>query len=110
MSPGAVHKFVTGQYAAGHDWGFMLGYVLALPVEDVVEAIDHRISLTYGEQAKLSAEGMHALALERLATLIDAMRPRRGYGRDRQLHRPYAGGARRCKLDHDGEGNTRAPS
>jgi hypothetical protein len=38
----------------------MLGYVLALPVEDVVEAIDHRIRLTYGEQARLSAEGMHA--------------------------------------------------
>jgi hypothetical protein len=58
-----VDRFVTGQYAAGHDWGFMLGYVLALPVEAVITAIDHRIRLTYGGQAKLLAEGAHALAL-----------------------------------------------
>jgi len=58
-----VDRFVTGQYAAGHDWGFMLGYVLVLPVEDVVKAIDHRIRWTYGEQAKLLVENGHALAL-----------------------------------------------
>jgi hypothetical protein len=28
-----VHRFVTGQYSAGHAWAFMLGYVLALPVD-----------------------------------------------------------------------------
>src|SRR5581483_1358712 len=25
-----VDRFVTGQYGSGHEWGFMLGYVLAL--------------------------------------------------------------------------------
>lgn len=46
-----VDRFVTGQYAAGHDWGFMLGYVLALPASTVVDAVDARIRKTYGESA-----------------------------------------------------------
>lgn len=58
-----VDRFVTGQYAAGHEWGFMLGYVLALPVEDVVKAVDDRIRKTYGEIAKLSPDAAHALSL-----------------------------------------------
>ncbi len=58
-----VDRFVTSQYAAGHDWGFMLGYVLALPASDVVEAIDARIRKTYGEVAGLTPETMHALSL-----------------------------------------------
>lgn len=58
-----VDRFVTGQYAAGHDWGFMLGYVLALPASAVVEAVDARIRKTYGEPAGLTPEGAHALAL-----------------------------------------------
>jgi hypothetical protein len=58
-----VDRFVTGQYAAGHDWGFMLGYVLALPASSVVNAVDIRIRKTYGETAALSPETAHSLAL-----------------------------------------------
>ena len=58
-----VDRFVTEQYAAGHTWGFMLGYVLVLPVEEVVSTIDGRIRATYGEEAQLAAEVPHPLAL-----------------------------------------------
>lgn len=58
-----VNRFVTGQYAAGHAWGFMLGYVLALPVDEVVKSIDNRIRKTYGDAAKLSPDTAHALSL-----------------------------------------------
>lgn len=58
-----VARFATGQYAAGHDWGFMLGYVLALPASAVVGAVDARIRKTYGESAGLTAEVAHSLAL-----------------------------------------------
>lgn len=58
-----VDRFVTGQYAAGHEWGFMLGYVLALPVEDVVKTINDRLRKTYGEAAKLTPEAVHSLSL-----------------------------------------------
>lgn len=58
-----VDRFVTSQYASGHDWGFMLGYVLALPASDVVDAIDARIRKTYGEIAGLTPEATHALSL-----------------------------------------------
>ena len=58
-----VDRFVTGQYATGHEWGFMLGYVLILPVEQVVTTINDRIRKTYGEVAKLSPDISHALSL-----------------------------------------------
>lgn len=58
-----VARFATGQYAAGHDWGFMLGYVLALPASAVVDAVDARIRKTYGESAGLTADAAHSLAL-----------------------------------------------
>lgn len=58
-----VDRFVTSQYASGHDWGFMLGYVLALPASDVVEAIDARIRKTYGDSAGLTPQTAHALSL-----------------------------------------------
>lgn len=58
-----VDRFVTGQYAAGHEWGFMLGYILALPVESVVKTIDDHLQKTYGETAKLTPEAAHALSL-----------------------------------------------
>jgi hypothetical protein len=71
-----VDRFATGQYAAGHDWGFMLGYVLALPAEDVVKAIDERIRKTYGEAAKLSTDAAHVLAL---AILEGALQQNEGH-------------------------------
>ena len=58
-----VDRFVTGQYAAGHPWGFMLGYVLALPVDSVVRTIDNHLRKSYGELAKLTAKTAHTLSL-----------------------------------------------
>lgn len=58
-----VDRFATGQYAAGHDWGFMLGYVLALPASIVIDFVDARIRKTYGDSAALTAETAHSLAL-----------------------------------------------
>ena len=58
-----VDRFVTGKYAAGHEWGFMLGYVLALPVDGVVKSVDDRIRKVYGEAAKLSPDTAHSLSL-----------------------------------------------
>ena len=58
-----VDRFVTGQYAAGHQWGLMLGYVLALPVDSVVRTIDNHLRKSYGELAKLTAKTAHTLSL-----------------------------------------------
>ncbi len=54
-----VDRFVTGQYAAGHAWGFMLGYMLALPAQEVIEFIDRRIRNAYGKAAALQRESRH---------------------------------------------------
>lgn len=58
-----VDRFVTGQYATGHHWGMMLGYVLKLPSAAMVHGIDARIRATYGESAKLKDVEAHAAAL-----------------------------------------------
>jgi hypothetical protein len=58
-----VDRFVTGQYGSEHEWGFMLGYVLALPIQNVVGAIDERLQKVYGAAAKLTAEAAHTLSL-----------------------------------------------
>jgi len=58
-----VDRFVTGQYATGHHWGMMLGYVLRLPSAALVKGIDARIRATYGEAAKLDELDTHAEAL-----------------------------------------------
>ncbi|MBO2953959.1 hypothetical protein J6350_11460 [Burkholderia pseudomallei] len=58
-----VDRFVTGQYAAGHLWGIMLGYVLRLPNDTLVKGIDARIRSTYGETAGLGDLEAHAEAL-----------------------------------------------
>ena len=58
-----VDRFVTGQYGAGHEWGFMLGYVLALPVDTIVQTIDDHLKKSYGKLAKLAPEAAHALSL-----------------------------------------------
>lgn len=58
-----VERFASGKYAAGHPWGFMLGYVLALPVDDIVAIIDQRVRRTYGEAAALAAIPAHPHAL-----------------------------------------------
>lgn len=58
-----VDRFFESQYGGEHEWGFMLGYVLALPVQDVVAAIDGRLQTKYGASAKLSSEAAHTLSL-----------------------------------------------
>ncbi|MBI5921502.1 MAG: hypothetical protein HY847_07595 [Betaproteobacteria bacterium] len=58
-----VDRFVTGQYAAGHQWGMMLGYVMKLPSAILVSGIDARIRKTYGEGAKLCLTHAHAKSL-----------------------------------------------
>jgi hypothetical protein len=58
-----MERFASGKYAAGHAWGFMLGYVLALPVDGIVAAIDQRVRKTYGEAAALAPSPAHPQAL-----------------------------------------------
>ena len=65
-----VNRFATGQYAAGHHWGMMLGYVLKLPSADLVAGIDDRIRKTYGEAAKLEITEAHAQSLAMRAGIL----------------------------------------
>lgn len=58
-----VDRFVTGQYASGHEWGMMLGYVMKLPSATLVSGIDERIRKTYGESAGLCLIDAHAESL-----------------------------------------------
>jgi hypothetical protein len=58
-----MDRFATCQYAAGHEWGFMLGYVLALPVNDIVAHVDRRVRKAYGEPAALEETDAHPMAL-----------------------------------------------
>jgi len=73
VSEGVV-RFVNGQYATGHAWGFMLGYVLALPAEKAMKAIDARLRKAYGEAAKMKSAPRHldALAAGRNALVQDS--------------------------------------
>jgi hypothetical protein len=65
-----VHRFVTGQYAAGHEWGFMLGYVLGLPIEEVVSFIDARVRKVYGAPAALAPDTPHPASLAVLESAV----------------------------------------
>lgn len=58
-----VDRFARGQYAKGHAWGFLLGYVIALPERDIVQYIDGLMCSTYGPQARLLPAVAHPLAL-----------------------------------------------
>ena len=58
-----VARFASGKYAAGHQWGVMLGYVLKLPTAKLVAGIDARIRKAYGEAAKLEIADAHAQSL-----------------------------------------------
>ena len=65
-----VHRFVTGKYAAGHEWGFMLGYVLGVPVEDVVSFVDARLRKVYGDSAALAPDPLHPASLAVLESAV----------------------------------------
>lgn len=58
-----VDRFVTGQYATGHEWGFMLGYVLTAPITDILGFIDARLRRDYGEIAALVPDIPHPASL-----------------------------------------------
>lgn len=72
-----VERFVTGKYAAGHQWGFMLGYVLALPVKSIIDYIDARVRRTYGDDAALveTTSHPHSLAVLESNLLQSAHHP-----------------------------------
>ncbi len=59
-----VARFVSGQYAARHPQAFMMGYVLALPVEKPIESIDRRLRKLYGSRLAHTARHPFALAVE----------------------------------------------
>ncbi len=54
-----VHRFVTGQYAQGHHWGMLLGYVLKLPVSPLIDEINSRTASSYGQSATLEVVPAH---------------------------------------------------
>lgn len=58
-----VVRFVNGQYAAGHARGFMLGYVLELPADVIVQTVDSRLQQSYGAAAVLAPASAHTDAL-----------------------------------------------
>lgn len=58
-----VRRFSTGQYSKGQSWAIMLGYVLVLPVNDIVEAIDEQLVKDYGCKARLQTAAGSAFAL-----------------------------------------------
>lgn len=58
-----VDRFATGKYAKHHRRAFMLGYVLALPVDRVVAHIDAGLQGKYGLDAALKKLSPHRHAL-----------------------------------------------
>ena len=58
-----VDRFVIAKYAAGHAWGFMLGYVLALPVDHILKAVKRHIRHAYGDSADPRHDAAHPLSL-----------------------------------------------
>lgn len=54
-----VDRFATGQYAKNHYWGMMLGYVLHMPLGDLVDKISNRVHSMYGHSSKLSPSSAH---------------------------------------------------
>lgn len=58
-----VERFINGKYATGHNWGFMLGYALALPADAIVQAVNNRLQSHYGAAAALFAVELHDDAL-----------------------------------------------
>ncbi|ESW74492.1 hypothetical protein NKL07_00115 [Mesorhizobium sp. C280B] len=58
-----VLRFTNGQYAVGHAWGFMLGYALSLPGEQIVNVVNQRLQQVYGGSAALAGAGSHEHAI-----------------------------------------------
>jgi len=64
-----VERFASSKYGVGHQWGFMLGYVLGVPVETITDYIDGRLKAVYGADAAMVSETPHpkSLAVHRSA-------------------------------------------
>lgn len=58
-----VDRFVVGRYSPGRGLGFMLAYVLSLPVEKLTTRIDGKIRKRYGDDARLVEMTPHRYAL-----------------------------------------------
>lgn len=58
-----VDRFVVEKYGAGHTWGFMLGFVLAVPIQKLLATIDKKLEKTYGEFSKFRDAVQHPAAL-----------------------------------------------
>lgn len=63
-------RFTNGQYATGHAVGFMLGYVLAGPVDAVTATIGTRAQKDFGAAAELKTLPGHADALAVLGNQV----------------------------------------
>lgn len=63
-------RFTNGQYATGHAYGFMLGYVLAGPVSGIVKTIDTRAQKDFGHAASFAALPAHGDALSVQANTV----------------------------------------
>ena len=48
-----MKRFSESKYARGNEWGFMLGLVLQLPVEDIESDISRHVERRYGINARL---------------------------------------------------------
>ncbi len=51
-----VARFVSGKYAKDHERAFMLGYVLALPIDNILDYLDQRMQGLWGLTAGFSQE------------------------------------------------------
>lgn len=65
-----IDRFVTGRYCQGHRWAFMLGYVLVLPVSQIVTYIATRVESVYGISAVFRRTGCHPDALEVMENVL----------------------------------------
>ena len=51
-----VGRFVSGKYAKDHERAFMLGYVLALPIDIILDYLERRMQNLWGATAAFSDE------------------------------------------------------
>lgn len=77
-----VDRFATGTYAKHHRRGFMLGYVLTLPVDRVIAHIDAGIQGRYGLDAALKKLSPHRHSLAIFENTINQS----GAGQIRLMH------------------------
>jgi hypothetical protein len=65
-----VARFASGKYAQGHHLGVMLGYVVRLPMADLLDTIDTRLRSTYGDSAACNAEPVPRRAVGMMSNVL----------------------------------------